>query len=320
MIILTSGQPQGFINRTEKTITVQDIQRSDIWSLGAIYSEMLVWTISGSSGLGDYRLRRKEEINYRNPLIEQNLEICFHDGRHRLSTVMKFHELALHQRIDEDDVSASMSWAILSFMLTDAKERLSTTDIRQRVNENLRGKLDKRLNSSLRITTLTDTILHTTGLEHSETDLGFTRYIRPRPVSSSSGIQGWTVQQTHSSQLPDPWIVSQTPAARFSLLDRPLFQLPQFYQMQQSQSIAPFIFPVIEDNKRPEEVVTVSTLYALITRRKRNIRFVKTLGAGRSKSAEIMQLHGMPEIRRRISQTGDRKFVSRYTSLFINIR
>ncbi|CAO2658216.1 Nn.00g059390.m01.CDS01 [Neocucurbitaria sp. VM-36] len=60
----------------------------DIWSLGCLFSEALVWSVFGSTGLDEYRQRRKAATdsvpNIKNTLYSG----CFHDGA-KLSTVVR---------------------------------------------------------------------------------------------------------------------------------------------------------------------------------------------------------------------------------------
>ncbi|KIL87932.1 hypothetical protein FAVG1_08814 [Fusarium avenaceum] len=165
-----------------------------------------------------------------------------------LSCVEELHDLALRQKNDADDVSSSMSWAILSFMLTDAGERLTATDIKQRINEKVQGKLDTCLNRSLEMFTLTDTLVHSSG---TETGLNFATDLFPRPESSTSGKRGWTIQQTKLPQLLDTWTMSPKSIAESPFPLRPLFQQPALYRLQLSDFVPPVVLPGIKGHSFP---------------------------------------------------------------------
>ncbi|KAG5745528.1 hypothetical protein H9Q70_011775 [Fusarium xylarioides] len=94
---------------------------ADIWSLGAVFSDTLVWSISGEIGRQRYRGRRMIELIDHNP--------CYHDGAQRLRVVDEFHELALLYKKDDDLITAFMSRTILFKMLAPAGERCTAMEI-----------------------------------------------------------------------------------------------------------------------------------------------------------------------------------------------
>ncbi|SCO09502.1 uncharacterized protein FFB20_13313 [Fusarium fujikuroi] len=94
---------------------------TDIWSLGAIFSDLLVWSMCGEAGRQRYRDRRMIEL--------VNHNACYHDGEKRLRAVEKHHELALLRKKEDDVITPFMSRTILSKMLVPARERFNEIEI-----------------------------------------------------------------------------------------------------------------------------------------------------------------------------------------------
>lgn len=94
---------------------------ADIWSLGAVFSDLLVWSMSGEAGRQRYRDRRMIEL--------VNHNACYHDGVKRLGAVDRYHELALLRKKEDDVITPFMSRTILSKMLVPARERLDEIEI-----------------------------------------------------------------------------------------------------------------------------------------------------------------------------------------------
>ncbi|KAF4955730.1 hypothetical protein FGADI_4301 [Fusarium gaditjirri] len=95
--------------------------KADIWSLGAIFSDILIWSISGEAGRERYFDRRMIDLIDHNP--------CYHDGVKRLRVVDEFHELALLHKKDDDIITTFMNKTILSKMLVPAGERCTAMQI-----------------------------------------------------------------------------------------------------------------------------------------------------------------------------------------------
>ncbi|KAF5713092.1 serine threonine kinase [Fusarium mundagurra] len=95
----------------------------DIWSLGAVFSDCLVWLISGEADRERYRGRRMMELLDPDP--------CYHDGVKRLQAVDEFHELAILHKKDDDLITPFMSRTILLKMLAPTRERCTAMEITQ---------------------------------------------------------------------------------------------------------------------------------------------------------------------------------------------
>ncbi|KAK5655735.1 hypothetical protein OQA88_5272 [Cercophora sp. LCS_1] len=91
--------------------------RCDVWSLGAVASEALVWSIQGESGRRKYQQQRRQQT--RQTSLEGGYnEGSFHDGNCRLPIVDEQHQAALKLvDDDENDPSPIVSSIILERML-----------------------------------------------------------------------------------------------------------------------------------------------------------------------------------------------------------
>ncbi|KAI0128369.1 hypothetical protein BJ170DRAFT_621298 [Xylariales sp. AK1849] len=104
--------------------------QADIWSMGTVFSETLIWSILGSDGRQDYREKRRKETN--NEMDNAGYDGCFHDKTKRLESVDEFHRRAIQSRSASDKstvASALVSEIILSHMLRPQGERLEADKI-----------------------------------------------------------------------------------------------------------------------------------------------------------------------------------------------
>ncbi|KAH8707099.1 hypothetical protein GQ44DRAFT_763712 [Phaeosphaeriaceae sp. PMI808] len=65
--------------------------KHDIWSLGCVFSEALVWSMLGSDGIIAYRAARKAATNDIPSMRSTAYSGCFHDGNEVLETVRSMH-------------------------------------------------------------------------------------------------------------------------------------------------------------------------------------------------------------------------------------
>lgn len=77
----------------------------DIWSLGCVFSEALIWIRYGYTGVKSYRQERKAETD-RIPGFKDG--DCFHNGLDVLNTVSKWHQCASSNGHDVDPFKASV--------------------------------------------------------------------------------------------------------------------------------------------------------------------------------------------------------------------
>ncbi len=100
----------------------------DVWALGAVFSEALLWTIYGERGRETYRLARAAAI-LQTPLAKSGYDAAFHNGADRLEVVDATHFSALQNKRVSDTVSPKMSQVILEYMLRrQGKGRLRAND------------------------------------------------------------------------------------------------------------------------------------------------------------------------------------------------
>ncbi|UZP34395.1 hypothetical protein NXS19_002211 [Fusarium pseudograminearum] len=97
---------------------------TDLWSIGAVFSDFLVWSIGGNGFREDYRIRRRDAIAELPYFKDRGWSACFHDTFKRLPAVDSFHEETLRHKRAGDLVSPRMSEFILKFMMVEPKVRL----------------------------------------------------------------------------------------------------------------------------------------------------------------------------------------------------
>ncbi|ORY19162.1 hypothetical protein BCR34DRAFT_206984 [Clohesyomyces aquaticus] len=99
---LTYSAPECFIPETKTRPVSQAI---DIWSLGCVYSEAVVWSILGSNGLLEYKQLRLRNLRENWTLGEAKPDLwthpLFHDGNKTLSAVFDTHA---HVRLRASDL------------------------------------------------------------------------------------------------------------------------------------------------------------------------------------------------------------------------
>ncbi|KAI1008357.1 hypothetical protein LB504_001269 [Fusarium proliferatum] len=120
----------------------------DLWSLGAVYSDFLVWSIGGGECQERYRKKRKDVIAKLTHITEAGFDACFHDGHKVLPAVEDFHRRVLNDKVDGDFISTCMSGFILEFMLVESQARLSAMQAKSRaikmINDAKSGSTTKR--------------------------------------------------------------------------------------------------------------------------------------------------------------------------------
>ncbi|KAK7914146.1 serine/threonine protein kinase [Apiospora marii] len=96
---------------------------SDIWSLGALFSDIIVWLAEGFAGIDRYEEMRKVETNGISGIPGSGYENCFHNGLERLKCVDKAHERSLGLLAKIDDITPRMKELTESFMLVPSSDR-----------------------------------------------------------------------------------------------------------------------------------------------------------------------------------------------------
>ncbi|WXC56844.1 hypothetical protein SNK03_002775 [Fusarium graminearum] len=123
--------PESYANFFGRDLVKTDVPpTSYIWALGALFSDVLVWSIHGEAGRYKYRQARKKEISRHPQMIAVEYGACFHNGFQRLPIVDKFLESVLADRPSNDEVSSAIGHMILNFMMTNEKDRLRAVEIK----------------------------------------------------------------------------------------------------------------------------------------------------------------------------------------------
>lgn len=132
--------PESFANFSVRdTVRIDLPPTADIWALGAVFSDVLIWSICGEPAREEYRLLRRAEISSQLHLKERDHDACFHDGVDRLAAVEESHKLALQDKRGNDNISPYMSDIILDYMLTSVDERLTAMNIRIRAEKSIKN-------------------------------------------------------------------------------------------------------------------------------------------------------------------------------------
>ncbi|KAF5543011.1 serine threonine kinase [Fusarium mexicanum] len=130
--------PEAFANfAVQSRVSTAISPASDIWSLGAVFSDVLIWTVAGEAGREKYRRMRHEEIARQSHLSGAGYDCCFHDGEKRLKAIQEVHDEALLHKRGSDDISPFISKLILRNMLIGQLGRLNAMQIRLRAEEGL---------------------------------------------------------------------------------------------------------------------------------------------------------------------------------------
>lgn len=96
----------------------------DIWSLGCVFSEFLVWTICGSRGLVEFRHLRRRDTDAVPRHKESGYSGCFHDGENTIEAVPEMLNRVLQYKRTSDYISEQIVGFILRDMLVPQKSRV----------------------------------------------------------------------------------------------------------------------------------------------------------------------------------------------------
>lgn len=133
-----SAAPESYTNYpAQKRQRPKISYKVDIWALGAVFSDVFVWSIAGERGREDYRCARKKEIELLPYLRSHRSDACFHDGTRRLASVEEQHKLFLSHRRLSDKVSPAISKFILSYMLTGQNGRPDAMVLRTHMDKHI---------------------------------------------------------------------------------------------------------------------------------------------------------------------------------------
>ncbi|KAF5590973.1 serine threonine kinase [Fusarium pseudocircinatum] len=277
----------------------------DIWSLGAVFSDILVWSITGESGREEYRLKRQEEISNKLHLRASKHDACFHDGASRLAAVDEFHNYVLQNKRGNDHLSPHISQLIIEFMLTERFRRLNAMQTKLRVDE----QIQKALNGQGRETPVSPGSF--TYEWHSPPILPSTSTPTP-PLQKRATLPSTT--EPRPSHIPDRSVRQSYPMeTRNPISEGSVPPKPPYRHEPPTESPAPEPVSTLTNHNGPiatsaptNAVVTVDQVYQLLEQKDRLLLFSGPLGAKADKGAEIMDLPGMEEARSKIAEAKGR--------------
>ncbi|KAK4940175.1 hypothetical protein LTR66_014940 [Elasticomyces elasticus] len=111
---------------TEKSAGALDItsnQKTDVWSLGCLFSEFAVWMVLGSAKLDEYREDRRQET----VIFDVKNSGCFHDGQAGLPCVRLWNSKAIENKRSSDHVTKGILRQMVSEMLYENGDARPTT-------------------------------------------------------------------------------------------------------------------------------------------------------------------------------------------------
>lgn len=111
-----------------ETLTYDFEPLIDIWSLGCIFSEAIVWTLLGVSGVREYRELRRAETGRIANFNSTEYSGCFHDGTKILPAVSKMHKKVKNRRLDEDHITEHIV-ILIEGMLGNIKSRFNILQV-----------------------------------------------------------------------------------------------------------------------------------------------------------------------------------------------
>ncbi|EEU36982.1 uncharacterized protein NECHADRAFT_52172 [Fusarium vanettenii 77-13-4] len=128
------GAPECYPNYAIQKVVRPKVTTSvDVWSLGAVFSDAFVWSISGEDGREKYRECRRQAIAKLDYIKARGFEACFHNGEDVLEVISQFHGRVLQNKRGNDHISERISNFILSDMLTHADSRVCANTLMARV-------------------------------------------------------------------------------------------------------------------------------------------------------------------------------------------
>ncbi|KAM0259151.1 hypothetical protein ACHAPA_010885 [Fusarium lateritium] len=289
--------PESYANFAVQELVKTDVPpTADVWSLGAVFSDVLIWSSLGEPGREKYRVRRREEISRQRDLKEADFDACFHDGVDRLPAVEDSHNLALHHRRRTDTVSPVISKLILEHMLTDVRERGTAMQIRSRASKGMaKLKSDPPLDSQP---------LQTNGNQ-------LQMPLQTRVSSGRSAI----LPSPNLTQRPPPVVTStryegpQEMSQRI-MTDRTSFQHSPVDNTSPARVASPEQLPPPEAQHNGQDprsapastMVTVDMVYPMLEDKDSFNPFKSPFNTRAEKSLEIMELPGMMEARSKIEE------------------
>jgi hypothetical protein len=101
-------------------------QAVDVWSLGAVFSEVAVWVVHGKDGLDKYRKMRQDETSQLRNFKDGR---AFHDGEKVLQSVCSMHEEVFENVRNSDHATRSIVKKMITEMLDEVDGRPNTKQL-----------------------------------------------------------------------------------------------------------------------------------------------------------------------------------------------
>ncbi|KAF4441567.1 serine/threonine protein kinase [Fusarium austroafricanum] len=112
----------------------------DLWALGAVYSEVLVWSLAGFPAIERFRQERHNFILTKCKHLEASkYDACFHDGLERLSVVDDFLQEVLSEFTGDRTIASAMMRIILDQLLVNSPSQKDALTIRTAAEKALSG-------------------------------------------------------------------------------------------------------------------------------------------------------------------------------------
>lgn len=111
---------------------IQVTQKVDIWALGCIYAEVMVWIARGWSGLAEFRHQRFEATKLIDGFKDGD---CFHDGESRLQVVDDWLDRAVDEGPKSDYVSPLLIHLVKEMLDETAEQRPDCIKLRHRTQK-----------------------------------------------------------------------------------------------------------------------------------------------------------------------------------------
>ena len=293
--------------------------------MGAVFSDVLAWSIRGEPGRADYRCKREEAIAELSHLKASGFDACFHNGvDERLTVVDEFHDDLLKLTRRTDVISPSMHNVIIDYMLTTRQRRLNATQIKAHAEAGIQGR-----SSSMQTRRRTADSVSFTGRpthlpQHPRhTNRGFSEHHQQGLPEGFASQPLWLTEvSTHEETSPmhgpnfqespsEVDTIQKDHGARpvASRMESPnpsqLVYRPVDHNQSPSMAQQPSAQPMTGSEAGPNKAATpgqghvsVDNVYEMLQKKHSRRSFiVNTLNRIQSKPAEIMGLPGMQEAR-----------------------
>jgi hypothetical protein len=293
----TTVSPESYANFSVQELVKTDVPpTADIWSLGAVFSDVLIWSSLGELGREKYRVRRREEISRQRDLKAADFDACFHDGVDRLPAVEDSHNLALQHRRRTDAMSPFISRLILEHMLTDVHERGTAMQIRTRANKGMTKLKNEPSLESRHIQTngnqLQMPLRTRVSTGRSATSSSPTLAQRPPSIPEPTRFEG--PQEVNQRTITDRTYFQHSPIQNPSPARGASPERPQSSEAQRQRPDP--------DPELSSTMVTVDTVYPMLEEKDSFNPFMNPLNTRAEKSSRIMDLPGLMEARSKIEE------------------